>query len=196
MQTQIPRLEFFEDEHIYLYGGQQVPSVTQILEPYTGLEWVDQATLEAAQAFGTHVHQACHLYNIGQLDYDELAGDDDNQGVRAYLDGWIKFCQESGFVSLEAERQVFHERLRYAGTVDTVGLFPHKRKRVQIDIKTGASMPKTVGPQTAAYNEARGERIPRYCCLLTPGGYSLNPLTDPGDFAIFKAALTLHRWRN
>ena len=56
-------------------------------------------------------------------------------------------------------------------------------------------MPRTVGPQTAAYNAALGLRMPRYCCLLGPGTYKLNELKDPRDFDIFKAALTLYRWR-
>ena len=189
-------LQFYPEEHLYFYDGLHVPSVTQVLEPYTGLQWADPDALKAAQEFGTHVHEACHLYDIGTLDYDAMLADEPNGSVLSYLHGWIQFVESSGFVVLESEEMVYNERLKYAGTFDRIGMFPDKKRKVQIDIKTGASMPRTVGPQTAAYNEAMGERFPRYCCLLTPDNFSLHPLTDPADFSIFRAALTLHRWRH
>ena len=183
-------LEFDAGAHQYRLDGIKVPSVTQVLEPYYGLEFVDWEKLKAAQEFGTHVHEACHLLNIGQLDRDSISG-----AVKAYVHGWERFLDESGLVVIESEARVAHRKMGYAGTLDVIGQFPDKPRQVMIDIKTGATMPKTVGPQTAAYNEARGKRIPRFCCLLEPHAYNLVPLTDVRDFDIFKAALTLYRWR-
>jgi hypothetical protein len=190
----IERLKFYEEDHIYEYEGSLVPSVTTILQPYSGLEFVDKERLEVAAQFGTNVHTACHLWNIGQLDYDALSCDEDNQALKAYVDGWIKFCEESGYTIIQSEVMIYHEKLRYAGTLDNIGCFPKSKRNVLIDIKTGSSIPHTVGPQTAAYNEAIGERLQRHCCQLIPGGYKLIPLRDPNDFSIFKAALTLHNW--
>ena len=187
-------LEFFEGDHLYSYDGDHRPSVTQILDPYSGLQWADPDQLAAAAEFGNHVHQACHLWNVGALDYEATCTE--NAILAEYLNGWIRFCEESNLVPIYSEARVHHERLKYAGTLDVIGRFYHKQRAVLIDIKTGASLPRTVGPQTAAYTEAVGERLPRYCCLLTPNGYSLTPLTDPRDFSIFKAALVLHNWQN
>ncbi len=69
-----------------------------------------------------------------------------------------------------------------------------------IDIKTGSGVPKTVGPQTAAYNEAwhamTGQpRMQRSCVHLMPNSYSVKPLREPDDWDIFKAALLLHKWK-
>lgn len=183
-------LEFDAALHEYHKDGRKLPSVTQVLEPYYGLEFVDWDKLKAAQEFGTHVHEACHLLNIGELNRMSLSS-----SVKAYVHGWERFLDESGLVVIESESRVCHDKMGYAGTLDVIGAFPEKTNQVLIDIKTGASAPKTVGPQTAAYNEARGKRIPRYCCLLMPHAYNLIPLTDVRDFDIFKAALTLHRWR-
>lgn len=183
-------LKFDPAIHEYRLGGRILPSVTQVLEPYYGLEFVDRVRLEAAQLFGSAVHEACHLVNLDLLDHDTLG-----TWVSAYTRGWERFLEESGFVVLASEQRVLHRKLGYAGTLDTVGMFPDKKKEVIIDIKTGASAPITVGPQTAAYNEARGRRVPRFCCLLQPHAYNLIPLTDIRDFDIFKCALTLHRWR-
>lgn len=180
-----------EATHTYRIGDLVVPGVTSVLGGYDGLEFVDRLALETARIFGRHVHQACHLDNIGALDESSLT-----ESMAAYLEGWRRFRRESGFVVLSSEELVYHPAMRYAGTLDAVGMFPGKARPALLDIKTGDSAPRTVGPQTAAYNEAReGDRLPRFCCLLKPGGYSLIALKDPRDFDIFKAALTLYRWR-
>lgn len=188
------RLKFYEGDHIYELDGVMVPSVTQILDPYSGLEFADPEALAIAQEFGTHVHDACHLWNIGELDYEALCEDEDNKALLSYLEGWIMFCEKTGFRASESELMVYHDKLKYAGKSDNLGRFSERGDDTLVDIKTGSSIPKTVGPQTAAYTEALGKRLKRLCVLLKPNNYSVKQLTDPNDFSIFKAALTLHRW--
>jgi len=183
-------LEFLSASHEYRFQGRKLPSVTTVLRPYyDGLEHMDPDKLAMLALFGTHVHQTCHLFNIGMLDRDSLT-----PAIDSYLAGWEKCLDESGLVVLESETRVLNEELGYAGTLDVIGMFPKQKREVVIDIKTGTYVPRTVGPQTAAYNAARGKRVARYCCLLQPNAYKLVPLDDPRDFDIFKAALTLHRW--
>ena len=200
MTTEFPGLEFQSEGHIYRYEGRVVPSVTTVLEPYTGLDQADPVALAIAQEFGTFVHDAVDLYNRGELDEAHLLTN--SPKVYAHLEGWKKFLRESGAVVLASERKVFHKKLRYAGTLDSVLMFPGRKNHAIADAKTGSSMPKTVGPQTAAYHEAlidMGEadrRMRRYCVHLKDNDYNLIQLKDPYDIDVFRSALTMHRFHN
>lgn len=186
-------IEFCADLHEYRVDGRVVPSVTQILEPYTSLEYVDRETLRIAQELGDHVHLACHLYETGQLDEATL-----DPALVPYLDGWKAFLYDTGAVVLLSEHRVASRKRGYAGTLDSM-VFWGKSKRL-IDRKSGSVVPCTVGPQTAAYAEAyaeqTGERIrDRYCIHLPGDGrYRSHPLKDPRDWINFQSALNLHRW--
>jgi len=188
-------LAFNAADHTYHLGQRQLPGVTSVLQPYyDGLEYVDWQRLKMLAEFGNHVHLACHLHNTGELDEDSL-----DPVVATYLAGWKLFLRQSGYVVTHSEERVYHKELLYAGTLDNVGHFPPLPKQGRwpciVDIKTGLTMPRTVGPQTAAYMAARGKRMRRFCCLVGPETYKLVELKDPRDFDIFKAALTLYRWR-
>lgn len=190
------RLTFEAETHTYRVDGAVVPSVTQVLEPLTGLEFVDDETLAIAAEFGTHVHKAVQLHNEGRLDRASLS-----PAIEPYLAGWERFVAESGIAIIDVERAVYHGKMRYAGTLDARGYFPDNHKvPALIDVKTGSGHPRTVGPQTAAYEAALVEaglgRHTRFCCLLRPNTYTLKPLANPNDINVFKAALTIHRWRH
>jgi hypothetical protein len=188
-------LSFDAQAHAYAWRGQQVPGVTRALQPFNAYDFVDQDTLAAAALFGQHVHEAVDLFNRNELDLSSLT-----VAVAAYLAGWERFLDESGFVVVESEARVYHPKMHYAGTLDAVGQFPRKKDLALVDVKTGSTVPKTVGPQTAAYAEAwqasrRGRKPRRYCVHLGPDSYKLIPLTDVMDFDVFKASLLLHRWQ-
>ena len=181
-----------QGSHGYKFKGNPVPGVTRVLDPYSGLEFVDAETLRATAEFGTHVHQAIHLYDMENLQRHLLS-----PAIEAHLAVWEGFLEETGAVVLESELAVYSKKLGYAGTIDKL-LRWGKSNRL-LDIKTGAAIPKTVGPQTSAYQRAlydtTGQRTTRrYCLHLEPDRYTLHLLNDPRDWDIFKAALTLHRW--
>lgn len=194
----VAALTFDEASHTYRVGGAVWPSVTQVLDPLNTLDGIPWAVLEAAREFGTHVHQSCHLANVGTLDEDAL-----DPALRPYLDGWRRFLRETGATVVHSELRVAHPTLRYAGTLDAVVRWPRLLADTVVDIKSGA-VPRTVGPQTAAYREAytavhgaRSLSPVRYCVqLVGDGEYRLTKLTDPGDFNLFRSALNIHHWRN
>lgn len=186
-------LEFNEEAHTYRFRGHQCPGVTSVLDPWSGLEHVNPEVLQAAAEFGNHVHLACHLFNMDNLDRSSLT-----PLVAQYLNGWEQFLEESGAQVVYSEVKVVHPEMLYAGTLDTICRVK-KTNRIY-DIKTGSAVPKTVGPQLAAYNEAwhamtGQKRMRRYCVHLMPDGYNVVPLDRPEDWDIFKAALLLHRWK-
>lgn len=184
-------LTFDEAAHKYHLDGRELPSVTTVLDPYTSLEFVDRATLEAAAELGTHVHSAVHLFNVGRLESCP-------ERIQPYVDAWAKFLSESGAVVIGSEMRVHSEKHGYAGTLDSL-LYWSERECV-VDVKSGSVVPKTVGPQTAAYVTAHNEMYSakvrtRYCLHLRPDGtYKAHKLDDPRDWTIFQSALNLHRW--
>ncbi len=130
--------------HEYHFDKMRAPGVTSVLERWNGLEHVDQDRLAMLAEFGTHVHEAVHLYNLGELNHASLT-----PAVESYLAGWIRFEVESGFTVVLSEERVYHPKMGYAGTLDSLGTFPrHGRDLSLVDVKTGIAMPKCVGPRS------------------------------------------------
>jgi hypothetical protein len=169
--------------------------VTQVLDPLLELDGIPKDVLKAAAEFGTHVHMACDLYDRGVLDEPAL-----DPRLAPYLSAWKLFLHETGSKVVHSEIRVASAKLKYAGTLDKIvqlGRVINRREpRVLLDIKSGL-VPRTVGPQTAAYLNAYSPTpMPRYCLQLRgDASYRLEKLDDPSDFSIFVSALNLHRWR-
>lgn len=190
------QIEFDEAAHRYTVNGERFPSVTEVLDPLLELDGIPKATLKAAAQFGTHVHLACHLYDKGVLDEPAL-----DPHLAPYLAAWKLFLRDTGSTVIHSEVRVVHPKLRYAGTLDKIlklGRAINRREpKVLLDIKSG-EVPRTVGPQCAAYEAAYStEPLPRYCLQLRGDAtYRLTKLADPTDWSIFLSALNLHHWRN
>lgn len=197
------QLQFDPDLHRYSVNGQGWPSVTQILEPLQILDGIPKDVLAAAAQFGSHVHLACHLHDLGRLDESDL-----DEPLRPYLEAWKKFLRDTGAVVFESERRVCHPSLKVAGTLDKVIRMPRKNERFVLDIKSGSTIPWTVGMQTAAYREMLWmdgggiEELPypsktRFCCQLKPDAtYKLDTLTDQrSDWNDFVSCVNVHRLR-
>ena len=179
--------EFDPVAHRYTLDGRVLPSVTQILRGLDDFSNVPARVLEKARDRGNRVHAACNLAVLGALDENTV-----DYEVRPYLDQFRKFLRESRFAPTLSEFRVYDDKLWYAGTLDLFGDLPGQVD-VQIDIKSGA-VPRSAGPQTAAYAHALHARTgiktrKRYVLDLKPTKYSLPPLTDPNDMAVFKGEL-------
>ena len=189
-------LAFDEPTHTYTLDGERVPSVTQVIKPLAMLDDVPEMVLEQARARGSRVHAAVDAYNRGAFDAELPPAE------RGYLDAWCGFLADSGAVVVASELRVAHPKLRYAGTLDT--LLDVAGRTWLVDAKTTASVPPSVGPQTAGYAAAyglvdKGLLLPvhrRACVLLRPDGkYRVHPLNDPADWAMFQSCLNIYKWR-
>lgn len=187
-------LQFDPASHAYSVDGQLVPSVTQALSILSDFSSVDPDLLKRAAHFGTHVHQACDLWNRGVLDLAAL-----DPELRPYLDAWRNWLDVSGAVVISSEQRVFHSMHRYAGTLDAV--VEIGGRQAVVDIKTG-QLPKTVGPQLAAYAEAlnhtAGKRVikRRLAIQLTADGFKSHELKGNADWPVFLSALNCWRFLN
>ena len=187
-----------DDEHRYWVGDRQVPGVTATLQDAGLVDFsgVPPDVLEEARVRGTETHRATQLDDDGQLDERTLA-----ENVRPRLQAWRDFRAERQFEPIVIEQIVYSQRHYFGGTLDRVGIVPPNRI-ILLDLKATYVIPRSVGPQTAAYQLAYNEGLEtmpideRWCVhLRADGRYEVHPLTDPMDRAVWLAALTLARWR-
>jgi hypothetical protein len=184
-------LTFDEGTHSYRFDGEPVPGVTSILKPISDFSFVDHDVLAAASAFGTAVHRACELDDLGQLDEETL-----DDALAPYLAGWRRFCADHAAAWERIEDKVYHQTLRYAGTLDRYGKL--QGKPWVVDIKTSTTLMPSVGPQLAAYKNAIPGVLPltgRMAVQLKGDGtYVAKSYTDRSDWPLFCSLLTLRQW--
>jgi hypothetical protein len=189
------QLEFNKDGHVYQLDGRVVPSVTQVLAPLVDFSMVRPEVLEAARAFGNHVHQACHLDDQEALDWSEL-----DPALVPYVTAWRAFLRDTGAVVIASEQPIAHATLGYAGTPDRVLMM--KREIVVPDLKATSVVPRSVGPQTSGYAKAyqsqHGGREPGRLCvqLKADGTYSSHRRREPTDWSVFLSCLNVWRFLN
>lgn len=186
----LDQLSFDAASHTYRYCDKPIPAVSDVLECSTDFSHIDFDTLQAAQEYGSHVHAAVELHLTGQLDHATL--DPALLGCVSALD---TFLADAGVEIIYTERQVVSSKHWYAGTLDAIGCRVLDGKHLLIDWKTGSSLPKVVGLQTAAYRLALAETDPyleiheRWCVrLFADGTYRATELKDPQDAFVFKNA--------
>ena len=184
-------LTFDADSHTYRYNGQLVPGVTTILKPITDFSMVPPQVLAAASAFGTAVHLACELDDLGELDESQL-----DPALVPYLAAWRKFSTEHAVTWSLIEAAVYHPVMRYAGTLDRFGLVDGLNSVV--DIKSTAQLYPSVGPQLAAYSAALpagSTALKRLAVQLKGDGtYTLKEYAEPTDWPLFCSLLTVRSW--
>jgi hypothetical protein len=192
----IETLEFDAPTHTYKLKGRQVPGVSTVLQPLLKLDDIPEHVLEHAKLRGQAVHEACHAHNLGGLYMDDL-----EEEVASRVRGYLMFHAEAGFISLASEIRVASPKYGYAGTLDLYGIL--KRGEAMVDLKSTAAIPRTAGPQTAAYKQALEETTGqkskrRYVLHLKPDAYKLVEISDGAgvqDFTVFLSALNIHKWR-
>lgn len=182
-------LTFDADTHTYRFDGVVVPGVTTILKPLTDFSAVPPHVLDAASAFGTAVHLACELDDVGTLDEDQL-----DPALAPYLDAWRKFSAEHAVQWDQIEQRVYHPTMRYAGTLDRFGRVDGDL--TVVDIKSSVQLYPSVGPQLAAYANALMHPYAKRMAvqLKADGTYVAKPYTDPSDWPMFASLLTVRTW--
>ncbi len=182
-------LTFDEATHTYRYNGIVVPGVTTILSPLSDFSRVPPHVLRAAADFGTAVHLACELDDLGDLDESAL-----DPALVPYLAAWRKFSADHEVEWELIEQPVHHKAMGYAGTLDRQGRV--KGLSTVLDIKSSAQLYPSVGPQLSAYQQA-SERpsVQRMAVQLKADGtYVAKTYTDPTDWPVFASLLTLRTW--
>lgn len=175
--------------HTYYHDGRRVPGVTEILQPLVDFGGAPQSVIDTAAAFGTAVHAACELDDLGELDEASL-----DPSLCPYLEAWRTFCADHDAQWEWIEGRVFHRTLRYAGTLDRYGTV--NGVGTVVDIKTTAQLYPSVGPQLAAYATASEMPVVNRMAvqLRADGTYVTKLYDDPADWSVFVSLLTLRNW--
>jgi hypothetical protein len=182
-------LTFDEAAHKYFWNGKPVPGVTSILQALHSFDGVPAGVLEAAQDRGTAVHLCCEYLDKGILDEDSI-----DPAIAGYVDAWRLFTAEMRPEWSHIEAQCFHQAMRYAGTVDRVGVL--NGKRYVLDIKTSVASHPVWGVQTAAYAHALGEQTASRATvqLRKDGTYRLLEWSDAADWPTFASLITINNF--
>ena len=156
--------EFNAAEHRYTWldNGQEIPSVTRIIERagLSDLSAIPAAVLKNAADRGTNIHTATELYDTGTLATIDPAHE-------PYLTAWKMFraAYRLDFEPREIELKLVSEKYNFAGTLDRYKI--REGKLWICDIKTGSKVYKTTGLQLAAYEILLKENLPELAQLTT-----------------------------
>jgi hypothetical protein len=188
------KFEFNEEAHEYRLDDERIPSVTEILEPLQELDGIPRAALDIARERGWAVHKACSLLLHRQLDWPKL-----DPKIVNYVQAAQKFLKETEVTPLRIEYPMVDPELKFAGTLDLLGVM-HRFSCI-FDWKAVDTMPRTAGPQTAAYDYLHrrtlgGRPLKRYGVHLKEDGtYRLYEYADKRDWSWFASALNLWHWK-
>jgi hypothetical protein len=97
---------------------------------------------------GSVVHALCQLDNEGDLDESWIDEQENATELHGYLRAHRRMKEETGFVAIASEEQVYCSTLNYCGTLDERG--PLNGKPCLADIKSG-SVSRITRYQTVAY---------------------------------------------
>lgn len=196
-------LIFEPDGHSYRLplSGVVVPSVTQVLSAvgvsmdFHGLGAMGEriaTAIERKRAIGHALHADAHAYDDHDLDWTTVHPD-----VLPYLQAWVTFRQNLGFLPIQRERRLYSPALGVCGTLDAVGYRQTDLEhRILVDLKTGDPEDAGARYQTGGYQllwEAEHPDAPiceRWSVQLIPGRqipYQIHPYTDWTDGATFRA---------
>ena len=156
-------LEYIEEEHLYLWDGIIIPSVSQILHKTIFKDKykdVPSNILESKAIYGSDVHKAIEdlennkkycLTNI----YQELS-----------IDQYKKLKEKYNIKVLKQEQIVCYKGI-YAGRFDMIAEV--KNKNCLIDIKTTAELDKDyLSWQLSLYELAYGKKFDKFYAIWLP----------------------------
>ena len=182
-------LIFYEDTHTYELDGVKLPSVTEILSPFSGNDKISPAMLQHAAHRGHLVHEYTELIDYGAPPEDidivpELAG---------YVSAYLRFLRDWQ-PTWELIEQPVHCGMAYAGTLDRYGAIDGAPTLLDIKSTSGASRQQKVvwAAQLSGYKFALPDQHPapkkRLNLLLKPDGkYTLYDAADSENRYHFSA---------
>lgn len=190
-------LTFDEEIHCYALNGVKMAGVSSILKRagLIDLSGIPEEVLNRARDFGIATHAVCELHDKGTLDVRSIS-----EPIIPYYQAYNAFLNDYKPEEMEIEQAIFSKTWWYAGR-------PDRFARIQgfktcYDIKSTASMAPTtrlqMGGYVIGYQEMYPgkEKIKRMGLLLKKDGtYQVYPYDDDADIQVFKAALTVSKWK-
>ena len=191
-------LVFRDEDHTYWLDGQEIPSVSQVLQDmgFSGSPFYT----EASAARGRAIHKATALLDAGhspEVVYESLERAEvpiKTMCIEGSIQNYAAFReQHPGFKWFKIEEPSANELMRYGATLDRIGLDEDGEECV-LDIKSG--LKAAWHPiQLAAYDFTGTAR--RYALYLTdkPGGFKLIQYKNKEDYTAWNYAIWLYHWQ-
>lgn len=170
--------------------------VTQLLQPYNGLEKIQPETLANAAERGKRAHAYCELYAQSML-IEEVS--DDCKGYVESFKRWIELVKPE---ILSLEERIVNEQYKVTGKYDMIVKLPGSSDKILVDIKTPLSPNRTWPLQTAAYHwmlSSKGNPVERRGCLMIDRYgkiASFREHNNSKDAEIFLGILRAYRYVN
>lgn len=186
-------LTFEPETHTYRLDGAEIPGVTTIMAPLSGVKYggVSRTVLDRAAARGTTVHNT--LENWIKFGIEDCPPEQE-PCFSAFLEWWEKNSPEV----LGSEVRLYHRYLQYAGTADLVANIGGVLTLV--DFKTTSTVSDMLcGVQLEAYSQAlrsHGLNVEdkRILQLRKDGTYAerIYPVMDPVRWKVFGSLKTVY----
>lgn len=184
----LPELNFDEKTHIYRLDGEEIPSVSKVMEPLkaSGYAGISEKILTKAADKGTSVHNS--IENWLKFGIDDIPVEH-----RGYFEGFLAWWNEYHPVVIASEVKTYHKLMRYGGTIDLLAVIGGKVTLV--DFKTTYKvMEKSCGVQLEAYSQALASHgitvEEKHILHLKKDGkwdYPEFPAKDPARWRVFSA---------
>ena len=191
-------LIYRDEDHTYWLDGQEIPSVSQVLQDmgFSGSPFYTEASATKGRA----IHAATKIFDEGG-DFEgrplsEILKEpgDTEAGIKGYLQDYAAFREKHpGFKWFMIEEPSANEVMRYGATPDRIVLDEDNEECV-LDIKSG--LKAAWHPlQLAAYDFTGTAR--RYALYLAdkPGSFKLIQYKNKEDYTAWNYAIWLWHWR-
>lgn len=123
-------------DHSYWFGDRRITGITQALglsglRPRT--EFTSRrhsANFARAGRRGTAVHQACEIYDAGEISLYDVPPE-----LRGYVDAYAGFSRQHGFEPTVIEKPMGHPIFQFGGTPDRAGWCELLQAHVVLELK-------------------------------------------------------------
>jgi len=125
----------------------------QIKNLLEGARIAHTQTKNKAADIGTLIHDWAASYFKALFEKKTLPKRPINKEMKNAIDGLFKWAKENKLVIARSEQKIYHDKWKYAGTLDLEGMV--NGKRTVIDLKTGNALYPEAFLQASAYLKAR-----------------------------------------
>lgn len=125
----------------------------QIKNLLEGARTAHTQTKNKAADIGTLIHNWVASYVAAIVKKETPPKRPVNKEMKNAIDGFFKWAKEDKLVIMRSEQKIYHDKWKYAGTLDLEGTV--NGKRTVIDLKTGNALYPEAFLQASAYLKAR-----------------------------------------
>ena len=121
MKADSNNFKYDDAKHEYTVDGIILPSITQLIAPYTDFSKIPRNILQDKIAWGNTVHEYLEMLDNDKLDIEaipkaEMGAPD----IRAVVENWAEICHNELYFWLAIERPLYSNMYRFAGRADRI----------------------------------------------------------------------------